>query len=239
MERKRYPVTFKQIEKDGDGWLFEGHASIFLIPDDGMPPDIMLPGAFSKTIKEWGPDGANRIKVLALHRYDWLPIGRPIELSEDQAGLSFKARISNTSIGSDVAKLITDQVITEMSIGYDAIKWEIDKNAGVRRLQEVKLWEISPVTWAMHPLARINALKDLFSEVCHSEDPELCAAFKKFLTDKPSAKTAIEALLAELEPATTTPADESAAAVTLDPEVLQSMHAVAEQFKTYLGRKTP
>jgi hypothetical protein len=223
MERKSYPLTKKAIEQDGEGWLFTGHAAVFNVADDGDPPDVILPGAFTKTIQEWGPAGANRIKVLALHRYDWLPIGRPLELAEDATGLAFRARISDTAVGRDVATLIADEVVTEMSIGFDRIKWEIDKNAGVWR---IKLWEISPVTWAMHPLARIAALKDLFGELCQADDPGLCAAVQSYFQEHPSAKTALLSLLASAEPAPATPP------FSLDdPALRQSFASMIEDLK--------
>lgn len=157
MERKRVAFAVKDINfVDG---TFSGHASIFNIPDDGDPPDIMMPGAFTKTIREWGPKGANRIKILALHRSDWLPIGVPVELVEDGTGLAFVGRVSKTSLGLDVLTLMRDGVLTEMSIGFDIIKYERDENLNLRRLMEVRLWEISPVTWAMHPLAAITDVK--------------------------------------------------------------------------------
>lgn len=161
MERKQ--VAFAVDEINLDEGTFSGHASIFNIPDDGDPPDIMLPGAFAKTIKEWGPAGANRIKILALHRSDWLPIGVPTRLAEDAKGLFFEGKISDTSLGRDILTLLRDQVLTEMSIGFDVIKQELDKQRGLRLLQEVRLWEISPVTWAMHPLATIDDVKTIRS----------------------------------------------------------------------------
>lgn len=157
MERKQ--VAFELTEVDLEEGTFSGHASIFNIPDDGAPPDIMLPGAFAKTIKEWGPTGANRIKILALHRSDWLPIGVPTRLTEDVKGLLFEGKISDTSLGRDVLTLLRDKVLTEMSIGFDVIKHEADRGRGARLLHEVRLWEISPVTWAMHPLAAIDDVK--------------------------------------------------------------------------------
>jgi hypothetical protein len=157
MERKRFAFAVKEVKADAG--TFEGHASVFNIPDDGDPPDIMLPGAFAKSLQEWGPQAANRIKILALHHYDWLPIGKPTLLQEDAKGLLFNGQISDTMVGKDVMTLMRDGVITEMSIGYDPIKWAFDEKLGIRFLQEVRLYEISPVTWAMHPDALITSVK--------------------------------------------------------------------------------
>lgn len=206
MERKRVAFDVKDI--DVQAGTFSGHASIFNIPDDGHPPDIMLPGAFAKTIKEWGPTGANRIKILALHRSDWLPIGAPTRLVEDARGLLFEGKISQTSLGADVLTLMRDRVLTEMSIGFDVIKQEPDKSRGMRMLHEVRLWEISPVTWAMHPMASIADVKSIRAMT----DRDLYAL--ALTTDQPESST---------EPA--------AAACAYDPETIQSLKALTAQMK--------
>ena len=42
-----------------------------------------------------------------------------------------------------------------LSIGYDPVVFDYDEN-GIRHLREVKLWEISVVTWAMNEQAVIT-----------------------------------------------------------------------------------
>jgi len=98
------------------------------------------------------------VKILALHNDCWLPIGRPLELREDSNGLFIKAKISDTSMGRDIKVLLKDGVLTELSIGYDPIVFDYDEN-GIRHLREVKLWEVSVVTWAMNPAATITDYK--------------------------------------------------------------------------------
>lgn len=208
MERKR--VAFEVKDIDVEAGTFSGHASIFNVPDDGLPPDIILPGAFAKTIKEWGPAGANRIKILALHRSDWLPIGAPIELREDGTGLFFTGRVSKTSLGLDVLTLMRDRVLTEMSIGFDVIKKEDpDRTRTTRLLHEVRLWEISPVTWAMHPLATIDDVKSI-----------------RTMTDRDLYDLA----LTETQPEPST-GSSTAAPFAYDPETLQSIKALTAQVK--------
>lgn len=213
MERKRVAFTVKEI--DVQAGTFSGHASIFNVPDDGMPPDIMLPGAFAKTIKEWGPTGANRIKILALHRSDWLPIGVPTELIEDGTGLFFVGRVSKTSLGLDILTLMRDRVLTEMSIGFDIIKQEPDKARGIRMLQEVRLWEISPVTWAMHPLATIADVKSI-----------------RTMTDRDLYDLALLGAQPESPTEPTT-----AAAFAYDPECLQSLKALTADMQSAIATR--
>lgn len=206
LKRARFSLAVKAV--DLDAGTFEGHASVFGIPDDGFPPDIIQPGAFTKTIQEWGPSGANRIKVLALHRNDWLPIGKPIELAEDARGLFFRAKISDTALGKDVLTLLRDGVLTEMSIGFTTVKADLDKATGTRLVREVRLYEISPVIWAMHPLAKITNVKDV---------------------------TALPPAEPDDRDVSATPA-EPAAAAWIDPQLVQSIRSFHEEIRTYLRR---
>lgn len=76
-------------------------------------------------------------------------------------GLFVRGKISDTQKGRDVQTLLKDGVLNELSIGYDAITFDFDSDKGVRHLKEVRLWEISIVTWAMNDQATIDEVKSL------------------------------------------------------------------------------
>lgn len=134
---------------------FSGYAAVFGNVDAGG--DVIERGAFAKTIV----DDFDRIKILSLHdNYD-LPIGKPIELREDGKGLYIRGKISDTQKGRDIQTLLKDGVLTEMSIGYDAVAFDYDSESNIRHLKEIKLWEISIVTWAMNDQAKIDEVKSL------------------------------------------------------------------------------
>lgn len=150
-------TEFKTIEFELEGYdeedgTFSGYGAVFSNIDSGG--DIIEPGAFTKTIAE----GVGRVKILSGHNEALLPIGKPIELREDAKGLFLKAKISDTALGRDVKTLIRDGVLRELSIGYDPVVFDYDE-AGIRHLREVKLWEISVVTWAMNDQAVITDFK--------------------------------------------------------------------------------
>lgn len=146
-------LSFKADAYDEETGVFSGYAAVYGNVDTGG--DVIEPGAFTKTIAE----GWERVKILALHNDCWLPIGRPLELREDSNGLFIKAKISDTSMGRDIKVLLMDGVLNELSIGYDPIVFEYDES-GIRHLREIKLWEVSVVTWAMNPEAVITDYKD-------------------------------------------------------------------------------
>jgi HK97 family phage prohead protease len=147
-------MQFKMGEYNEEEGIFSGYGAVFENIDSGG--DIIEPGAFTKTLAE----GWERVKILALHNDCWLPIGRPLELREDTNGLFLSARVSDTSMGKDIKVLLKDGVLNELSIGYDPIVFDYDSD-GIRHLREVKLWEVSIVTWAMNPEATITGYKSM------------------------------------------------------------------------------
>ena len=150
----KYKNCSMEFNAKADTIEFEGYASIFGNKDSGG--DIMQKGAFKKTIQE----NLRRIKVLWNH--DWnSPIGKPTKIFEDEKGLYVEAKISNTEKGKEIYQLMKDNVIDEMSIGYEIKKDDYDKSKQANLLNEVKLYEFSPVTFAMNELAQVSNVKGL------------------------------------------------------------------------------
>ncbi len=153
--REYKAVRFNIENVDEDSGEFSGHAAIFDNVDDGG--DVIERGAFSRTIKA----DFDRIKILSQHNECELPIGKPLELREDEKGLFVRGKISDTMKGRDIQTLLKDGVLNELSIGYDAVAFDFDSEKGIRHLKEIKLWEISIVTWAMNNQAKIDEVKSL------------------------------------------------------------------------------
>ena len=151
-EIKIFKFEVKQVDEEAG--TFEGYAATFSKRPDSYG-DIIDKGAFSKTIKEAG----NRVKILFNHSV-MEPIGKPTELSEDDKGLFVKGKLSlGVQRAREVLNLMKDGVITEMSIGYDPMKEAYQ--AGVRHLQELRLWDTSPVVFAANAEAVITSVKEM------------------------------------------------------------------------------
>ena len=146
--------AFKLKDLDEKTGHFTGYASVFGNVDSYR--DVLEMGAFKKTLSENG----HRVKVLWQHD-PYTPIGRPVEMREDDRGLYVEAKVSETTAGKDALILLRDGVIDELSIGYSPVKDVWDADSKTRRLTEVKLWEFSPVTWAANDLALIQGVKHL------------------------------------------------------------------------------
>jgi len=85
--------------------------------------DVVRKGAFAKTIMEQGPNSTQpRIKHLLNHDVSQ-PIGKIIELKEDNYGLFYVSEIGTHSLGEDFLKMVDSGLITEHSIGYQTIKY--------------------------------------------------------------------------------------------------------------------
>ena len=151
-ERKAFKFNLENIGESGE---FSGYAAVFDTVDTGG--DIIEKGAFTKSIAE----NFDRIKILSQHQDYELPIGKPLELREDDKGLFIRAKISDTQKGRDIQTLLKDGVLNELSIGYDAIDFYYDGDTHIRHLKEVRLWEVSIVTWAMNEQAQISEVKSL------------------------------------------------------------------------------
>jgi HK97 family phage prohead protease len=134
--------------------IVTGYFSAFNnIDSDG---DVIVSGAYKKSIAENGPMGRNRIMHLLQHN-PLMPLAKPIELMEDAKGLRFTSKITETSYGKDVIKLYSEGVFNEHSVGFEIIK--ADNKAGYREIKEIKLWEGSTVTWGANPNTPIESMK--------------------------------------------------------------------------------
>lgn len=137
-----------------DDGVFEGYASLFHREDTGQ--DVILPGAFRDSLKKRGVSG---IKMLFQHDAHQ-PIGYWTEIKEDRRGLFVRGQLmSDVARAREVLALMRAGALDGLSIGFRTVKGARDHKSGVRRLAQVDLWEISIVTFPMHPDARIASVK--------------------------------------------------------------------------------
>ena len=124
--------------------------------------DIIMPGAYTKTILENGPGSRQpRIKHLLQHDTRRI-IGKFTELTEDAKGLLCTSVLADTEDAADALALY-ELDLFEHSVGFQTIKSEYDNTDpenSIRRLTELKLWEVTSVTWGANadtPLVGIKA----------------------------------------------------------------------------------
>lgn len=136
------PVSLlKDIDPKGRTVQFYGSA-FGNVDSDG---DVVVKGAFAKTILENGPLGLKRIKHLRQHQAQQL-IGRFTDLREDEKGLLCTSVLADSTEGNDALALY-ELDLFEHSIGYGVIKQQYDQTTGINTLTELRLREVSSVTW--------------------------------------------------------------------------------------------
>jgi len=145
--------------KTVSGNQFTGYGSVFGNVDYGG--DVVLPGAFRKTLKKHRDEGTMPA-MFWMHKADEVP-GAWIDMKEDKGGLYVHGEVLDTTLGRDVKILLEKKAVRGLSIGYRPVEtdWRDD---GVRLLKEVDLFEVSIVSLAMNPLAKIEAMKARLSQ---------------------------------------------------------------------------
>ena len=137
---------------------FVGMASTFGNKD--LMGDIIEPGAFKRSLKR---RPAGKIKLLSQHRPDQV-LGVILEAEETERGLKIKGQLAlGTQAGREHFELMKMRALDALSIGFRIPKdgVEFDDQRGVRILKEIDLLEISVVTFAANPRARITSAKSI------------------------------------------------------------------------------
>ena len=188
-------LQFKDV--DGKKGIVTGYFADFdTLDSDG---DVILKGAFTKTIAATGPSSAKpRIKHLLNHDPS-KPLGVIMVLKEDDKGLYYESKLGTHGLGMDFIKMVESNLITEHSIGYQTKKfnqvtsWEDYRDGDIRReLTELKLWEGSSLSaWGANPNTPLTGMKSIeINKLLNKAE-----AIEKFCRDTKASDETIEALL--------------------------------------------
>lgn len=146
------PFEIKELSDDG---VFTGIASIYGVEDLGG--DVIDKGAFTKTVSE-NPT----IPVLWQHKSDEV-IGEGT-VSEWQGKLMLKGKLDMSDATAKKAHgKMKAKLIKGLSIGFTTVKSTFAEVEGrlVRHISELKLWEVSVVTFPMLPSAQVTRVKSM------------------------------------------------------------------------------
>jgi uncharacterized protein len=150
-QRLDFHFRIKSTADDADTGTFAGMAAIYGNEDLGN--DIIDRGAFTRTLSS-----RKEFPILWQHQTD-NPIGLA-KLTDTQQGLQINGSLLLADPTAQKAyTLIKGGAIKGLSIGYETLKWTYDEEAEVRHLTEVKLWEVSIVTFPMNESALISSVK--------------------------------------------------------------------------------
>lgn len=138
--------------------VFEGYGSVFDVIDDYK--EIVAPGAFKKSLKEHKAR-KSMPALLWQHSAD-MPIGKYLEMSEDDKGLYVKGQLAlGIQRGAEAHELMKMNAVNGLSIGFRVRNYKVDKDAGLITLTDIDLWEVSVVTFPANRDARIAGVKGI------------------------------------------------------------------------------
>lgn len=147
---------------------FKGHAAVFdrrtwIGSKRWGFWESMEPGCFTKTI------GEADVRMLFNHNPDLLlarNTAGTLRLSEDTVGLAVDADMAPTTCGRDLAISLERGDCTQMSFAFELItyEWTIaeDGNEWLRH-KEVRLWDVSPVTYPAYTETDASLRLDLLA----------------------------------------------------------------------------
>jgi len=170
-EKRTYVVDNLEIRANGEdeARTLVGYAALFdsLSQDLGGFVEIIRPGAFTKTLQE------SDVRALKNHNSDYV-LGRKssgtLRLEEDARGLRVEIDTPKAQWANDLVESIERGDVKEMSFQFRKVidRWtEREGQPDLRELIEVRLFEVSPVTWPAYTDTEISAreLRELSNEV--------------------------------------------------------------------------
>lgn len=147
METSCHFFNVKTMTPEG---IFSGYASVYDVVDHQN--DKVQRGAFQKSLERQASP-----KMLWQHD-PAQPIGKWDKVQEDSRGLYVEGRLFlSIQKAQEAYTLLKENVLEGLSIGYNVL--QASRHKGHRLLEEVRLFEISLVTFPANPGARVLMVK--------------------------------------------------------------------------------
>ncbi len=168
METKQIKIQSVKMSVDGDGYSFEGYASTF--DNNDSYNDTIKKGAYTSVIEAVKAGTADMPLLMFGHEHNSIPVGKIVEMKEDDNGLLIKCELTKgLSIAEDLKAALKHGTIKGLSIGYSLAKDDYEeKSDGGRVISNVTyLGEVSIVSFPADRKAKIDLLsvKDALQEV--------------------------------------------------------------------------
>jgi HK97 family phage prohead protease len=145
---------------DGSPRKIGGYASMFNSPTEigGYFMEQVAPGAFTAAI------GRDDVRALFNHDPNYVigrTINKTLELSEDDKGLIWEASPPDTQWARDLVASIDRGDVSQCSFGFVVTKetWDETGDVPMRTIQEVELYDVSPVTYPAYEDTSVSVRK--------------------------------------------------------------------------------
>ena len=158
--------SFVQQALDVDTTGKRVKVAIAKMGNEDSDKDIILPGAFTKTLKERGPSGSKQIWYLADHQPSLKSaFGKFTEMGIEGDYLYGVSVFKSTPLWEQAWPMYEAGDITEHSIGFSIPKNGAKSEKGIRYISEIKLYEGSSVLWgANSDTPTLNVFKSITFE---------------------------------------------------------------------------
>ena len=187
---KSFGLEVKDV--DAKSGVVSGYFSAFgMVDSDG---DIMMQGAFKRSIQDWGVEGKQRIKHLLNHDPS-KPLGKLMTLKEDGYGLYYESKVGTHQLGKDFIKMVESGLIGEHSIGFRTLREQ--KSGEANEIHEVMLFEGSSLTaWGANEFTPLLGLKNMGNV---EQVKDQIKAFEKFIRDSDVTDETIDLCLIKVK----------------------------------------
>jgi len=152
LEKRTYKSSDIGVEKrEDDKRVIKGHAAIFnVVESGGWFREQVAPGAFKDSLK------TDDVRALWNHNTE-IVLGRnkadTLKLWEDDKGLAVEIYPSDTEMVRGYLDMIERGDVSQMSFGFIVKKasWQEEEGQDdLRTIEQVELWEVSPVTFPFY-----------------------------------------------------------------------------------------
>jgi HK97 family phage prohead protease len=203
-EQRCASVTELRVATDADGGLpvIEGHAAVF----DSLSQDLGGIFPFKEKIRAGAfKESLGKDTVVALWNHDPnYVLGRntakTLELKETAKGLKVRIHPPDTQWAKDLLVSISRGDVHQMSFGFICEKesWSAEEGQDVRTLEQVKLFDVSPVTFPAYLDTDVGVRCALDSYDRHKKELDGIAAKK--LSEAAERKNQLETLKNKFKP---------------------------------------
>ncbi len=154
--QRAFDFEMKALDTKG---VFSGYGSVFDVIDSYR--EVVAPGAFAKSLAKW--KGKDRLPPMLYQHRAAEPIGAFTDMREDKKGLYVEGQLLVDDIqrAREVYALLKAKALSGMSIGFNVMPdgEEYDSRAGIYKLTELELWEVSIVTFPANEAANVESVK--------------------------------------------------------------------------------
>lgn len=173
-----------EVRDESDGPVIYGYGAVFDVPslDLGGWRERIKPGAFKKTLRE------NKDILSFFNHNPNAVLGRTtsgtLTASEDFHGLTYQVKPPDTQWASDLLVSMRRGDVRGSSFMFETVKSEwvkADDGVDERHVQEVRLYEVGPVTMPAYPSADsgVRSLLAEIGDVVQLDFPALAALIER------------------------------------------------------------